>query len=483
MQETWSAFCAEMDAAIRGVLGGGYSPPLVGYAIGEIVHNYFRTRGIILTSFELRRLVAELLDRPSAGEAAEPSLVTFEREPPSESRGMGEEASRAESTPAASSFRTPPSPLVDMSLHDVAFENRLLEEVVATVRSRLPGTARRRPDREEAIAAIEAALPGDRLSAEERERLTLLALSEVCGLGLLDRLWADRSVRAVFVNAPDAVWVERNGKIERIQETFRDQMQLLEVVGLLAEPSASGIAFFRLRDGSEGTVVFPPAAPSGPALLLRRGEPGLATFGRLIGADVLDRPIADLLRIAARAGLNVVIIGPEGSGKTTLLAAIVRDLGLSRRVVTLARHREFRWPSPAKLELVASPDQSPGHERGASFAALGDIVLRFRPDLVVLDSVEPDDLATVDVLLARPERGVMVALATARDFVAAPVDMTVRLGRANGGLFRVVSVEDSTGVQLFARQEGRFQRHAARPSFAGAVHAAGYGAALASVLE
>ena len=78
MEQTWRAFGAEMDGAVRAALDGGRSPPEIAYAIGEIVHNYFRTRGVTLTSFELRRLVAELLavrQRSPAGPEA--ALVAF----------------------------------------------------------------------------------------------------------------------------------------------------------------------------------------------------------------------------------------------------------------------------------------------------------------------------------------------------------------------------------------------------------------------
>ena len=78
-------------------------------------------------------------------------------------------------------------------------------------------------------------------------------------------------------------------------------------------------------------MIFPPAAPAGPILVLRRGEPGNATFERLIAAGTLDRPMADLLRIAARCRLNVLVVGPEGSGKTALLAALARDVSGARR--------------------------------------------------------------------------------------------------------------------------------------------------------
>ena len=61
MQETWRAFGGEMEGAVRSALDTSRSPPEIAYAIGGIVHNYFRTRGVTLTSYELRRLVAELL--------------------------------------------------------------------------------------------------------------------------------------------------------------------------------------------------------------------------------------------------------------------------------------------------------------------------------------------------------------------------------------------------------------------------------------
>ena len=61
MQETWRAFGSEMEDAVRSALDTSRSPPEIAYAIGGIVHNYFRTRGVTLTSYELRRLVAELL--------------------------------------------------------------------------------------------------------------------------------------------------------------------------------------------------------------------------------------------------------------------------------------------------------------------------------------------------------------------------------------------------------------------------------------
>ena len=474
MQETWTAFCLEMDDAVRAAIDASRSPPEIAYAIGETVHNYFRTRGLTLTSFELRRLVIELL----AGrrqQAAEPpvqpqapsSLVTFEREPAADSRWTGDEAAPAAEALPDAVFRSPPSALVTVS-------PRPLDEIVATVRTRLGLASGKQPTRQAALSAIAATLPREGLTGEERERVSLQALSELCGLGLIDRLWADRTISAVFVNGPESVWVERDGVVGPAAETFRDQAHLLELVERLARRTSGSVVSFRLRDGSEGTVVFPPAAPDGPVLALRRGEPGLATVDRLVAAGIVNRSIADLLRMATRARLDVAVVGPEGAGKTSMLAALLRDAAPSRRVLSLARHREFRWPLPGKVELVASEAQ------GASFGTLASAALQFQADLVVVDSVQADDGPALQKLLGRPGRGTVIALP--RGFPEPPVDLMVRLGRAGDGLFRAVSVEDAAGAQLFAWRDGGFHRGTAAPAFAETLRRAGYGDALRTVL-
>ena len=181
---------------------------------------------------------------------------------------------------------------------------------------------------------------------------------------------------------------------------FRDQAHLSELVGRLARRSSSGAVMLRLRDGGEGMAVFPPAAPAGPILVLRRGEPGNATFEHLIAARTLDPPMVELLRIAAWCRLNVFVVGAEGSGKTALLVALARDLS-RLRIVTLARHREFRWPQASKVELVVPSD--------AAFATLLAAAARLRPDLLMVDPLRPADTPALARLLSAGGRGILAA--------------------------------------------------------------------------
>lgn len=461
MQEAWRAFTVGMAGRVAAAFGDGRSPPEIAYALGEIVHNSFRTRGVTLTSYELRRLVAELLVQQSTSGP----LVQFAREP---SAGTTTWTDAAAPPPALGDavFAGPPSPLVTVTPRKTA-------DVVAKVRARLGADPFGLP-RKVVIDAIASALDG--APSDERDRVARLALSELCGLGPIDRLWSDPSIRAVFVNGPDTLYVERDGVIEPSPERFRDRPHLEEIVRRLVRRQTSPAVAISLRDGSEGVVLFPPAAPAGPVLALRRGEPGEATLERLVGAARLSRPMADLLRIATRSRLNALVVGPEGAGKTVLLAALARDLG-DTRVVTVAPHREFRWASASKVEITASPE--------TSLAALLTAGLQLRPEVLVVDSLQPSDASVLGGLLSTGARGIIAAGEPAAIAVVPrqSVDLLVSVGRLHGS-FVVTSIEDAMGAQLFAYLKGGgFQRRATTASFAGTVHKAGYGEALSSVLR
>jgi Flp pilus assembly CpaF family ATPase len=468
MQETWRAFAVAMAGSVAAAFGDDRSPPEIAYAIGEVVHNSFRTRGVTLTSYELRRLVAELLvqrQHPRRSATSGP-LVQFASEPSTRTASWTD-ADAAPPPPVGDAvFAGPPSRLVTVMPREMV-------DVVAKVRAKLTGDPFALP-RKAVMDAVMAALDGSR--PEERDQLARLVLSELRGLGPIDRLWADRSIRAVFVNGPDALYVERDGVIEPSQERFRDGAHLAEIVGRLVRRATSPAVAVSLRDGSEGMVLFPPASPSGPVLTLRRGEPGEATLERLVAGGRLDRRMADLLRIATRSRLNVLVVGPEKAGKTALLAALARDLG-DARVVTLAPHREFRWAAAAKVELTTSPQ--------APLATLLPAALRLRSDLLVVDSLQPSDASALGDLLMTGARGI-VAAGEPQAMAGVPrqsVDLLVSVGRLHGS-FVVTAIEDATGAQLFAYQNGSgFQRRTASASFAGTVHKAGYGEALSSVLR
>ena len=290
-------------------------------------------------------------------------------------------------------------------------------------------------------------------------------------MGLIDRLWSDRSIQAIFVNGAQSVFIERGGALHAVKEVFRDEAHLNELVARLVGRPDGGLADFRLRDGTTGIVILPPHAPSGPVLTMRRADPGQATLDRLVAGGAIDRPVAELLRLGARARLNMLVTGPHYCGKTALLAALVRDLEPSLRVVTVAAHRHFAWPMASKVELVAAPP--------ASIAKLIPPAARLEPGLLVLDGVALPDVAALAERLLRGAPGTLAALGTEAmsDALVRSADLVARIDRIDGA-FRVVTIEDSTGAMIFRHENGKLVRGTTTPAFAPSLQARGHGTAL-----
>jgi hypothetical protein len=473
MQATWRSFCRDRLEAVRGVLEAGRSPPEIAYQLGELLHNHFRTRGVTLTSYELRRLVAELLalhgpaeeaheplhESPTPPPAAETEtapakpepVVAFEREPP-KSPWPGD-APPPPSAPAPKvpekALEPPPSPIVTVSPRESAPFEGLLGRALDLAKGRLGATES----------------PAPRAVADQ-------PVAGVAGPSLIDRLWSDRAVRALFINGPHAVSVEREGTVQAVAEGFRDEAQLTELVTRLVGRPASGMADFRLRDGSTGFVIFPPAAPGGPVLSLRRAEAGQATLEGLVSVGMLDRPVAELLRLCVRARLNLLVAGPSGSGKTALLAALIRDLDPALRLVTVASHRHFQQTAASRVELVTSA--------AAPFAMLMAAASRLDAGLLVLDGVSPGDAASVSDRLRQGPPGVVAAIdPETLSALARAVDLVVRIDRVDGQP-RVLAVEDCGGMAAFALEDGKLAR--GKPAFAAILQARGQGEALAKLL-
>ncbi|MBN9088195.1 MAG: Flp pilus assembly complex ATPase component TadA [Reyranella sp.] len=485
MQSTWRSFCRDRLEAVRGVLATGRSPPEIAYQLGELLHNHFRTRGVTLTSYELRRLVAELLalhgpaeeghepppaePRPAPPTEPHPPkaqpVVAFDGEPPKMPWPGDVPAAPRAPRVSDTALEPPPSPIVTVTPREptpresVAPLERLLARAMDLAKGRLatdPPVAHAAADVPARPVASEPPappLPPPEPPAEEAKP------------NPIDRLWSDRAVKAIFVNGPHQVFVEREGALQAVDEGFDDEAQLIDWLTRLAGRPENGVAGFALPDGSAGVAIFPPAAPAGPVLTVRRAEPGQATLDGLVTKGLLDRPTAKLLRLCARGRLNMLVSGPRGSGKTALLAALIRDLDPAQRVVTVAGHREFRWPMASKVELVASAE--------VPFATLISAAARLEPGLLVLDGVQ---LADVAALSERLLRGAPGTLATIEPEVmsaalARSAELVVRIDGVDG-TFRVVAVEDAAGVPAFA---GR------APAFAATLQARGLGESLAKL--
>src|SRR5246127_4660627 len=86
--------------------------------------------------------------------------------------------------------------------------------------------------RDEVLVIIRNAVNGEvvPLSFAERERLAREILDEIFGLGPLEPLLKDHSISDILVNRYNQVFIERNGRLEPTNLSFKDDQHLIQII-------------------------------------------------------------------------------------------------------------------------------------------------------------------------------------------------------------------------------------------------------------
>jgi pilus assembly protein CpaF len=244
------------------------------------------------------------------------------------------------------------------------------------------------------IAAEEAPLDAERVAAA--------AVDALAGLGPLEELLNDPTISDVLVNAPDEVWVERQGRIERATVRFADADSIVAVVERAIAPlglridRASPAVEARLPDGSRLQAVIPPASVDGPVVAIRRFTQAVPDLGAMVAAGALRPEGADLLAAAVRDRRNLLVVGGTGVGKTTLLNVLSREIPPEERVVTIEDAAELGL-SGHVVRLEARPPNAEGAGE-ITVRALVRHALRMRPDRLIVGEVRGPE--AVDLIQA-----------------------------------------------------------------------------------
>jgi pilus assembly protein CpaF len=220
--------------------------------------------------------------------------------------------------------------------------------------------------------AMAAALrrDGGRPAAASLAATTRPAGDDRAGLGPLAPLLADPAVTDVLVNGPGEIWVERDGRLERVPLRFASSRALAALVQRVVAPLGLRIdearpwVDARLQGGERFHAVLPPLAPDGPIVTIRTFSRRRLELADLVGRGALDDGTGRLLEGMVAAGVATVVSGATGSGKTTLLNVLGSAIPNSERVVTVEDAAELRLPGPHVVRLEARPPQRRGSWRG-----------------------------------------------------------------------------------------------------------------------
>lgn len=232
-----------------------------------------------------------------------------------------------------------------------------------------------------------------RMSVSEKVDIVEQVFSSIRGFGLLDLIIKDDNITEVMINGIDEIFIEKNGRLFRLEDSFESERQLEDIiqriVGLAGREvnQANPIVDTRLPDGSRVNVVLPPIALKGPTVTIRKFSKNPMTIEKLLEYGSLTQEIADVLELLVKAKYNIIICGGTGSGKTTFLNAVSNYIPHDERVITIEDSAELQIVG---VDNLVSLETRNANSSGVGAVTIRDLIkssLRMRPERIVVGEV------------------------------------------------------------------------------------------------
>ena len=329
------------------------------------------------------------------------------------------------------------------------------------------------------------------ISLNEKLQLRQELFYSVRKLDVLQELIEDETVTEIMVNGPDAIFVERGGRLGKWDKSFTSREKLEDVIQQIAGRcnrvinESMPIVDARLENGARVNAVISPVALNGPILTIRRFPDTPITMDRLIALGSLTCECARFLKALVRARYSIVIGGGTGSGKTTFLGALSDYIPEDERIITIEDNAELKIQG---VENLVRLEAKMANMEGTVSVSIRDLIktaLRMRPDSIVVGEVRGGE--AVDMLqalntghegslstahansardmLSRLETmtlmGVDLPLEAIRRQIASGVDILIHLGRMRDKTRKVLEITEVCGYEkneiitrtLFRREE------------------------------
>jgi len=141
---------------------------------------------------------------------------------------------------------------------------RLQAEVISAFDTLLDAKATDIRGKIEGIVDRTIALHGFAVTRDERLRLIDEMANDVTGFGPLEPLLKDETITEVMVNGPSHIYIERNGKIQKVDSAFLNDEHVLRVIDRIITPMGRRIDEMsprvdaRLPDGSRVNAIVEP---------------------------------------------------------------------------------------------------------------------------------------------------------------------------------------------------------------------------------
>jgi pilus assembly protein CpaF len=359
------------------------------------------------------------------------------------------------------------------------------------------------------------------LNRMERERLIDEVLDETFGFGPLEVLLKDPTISDILINGPKKIYVERRGKMEKSDVTFRDNDHLLQIIDRIVSKvgrrvdETSPMVDARLPDGSRVNAIIPPLALDGASVSIRRFGTNPLKLEDLLNYKAFTPEMAMLMEACIKARLNIIISGGTGCGKTTLLNTLSAFIPIEERIVTIEDAAELQLQQDHVVRLETRP---PNIE-GKGHISTRDLVrnaLRMRPERIIigecrggesldmLQAMNTGHAGSMTTLHANSPRDAQARLETMvmmagmelpikamRQQISSAVDLIIQANRLQGGPRKVTHITEvmnmeqdmiimqdifrykQLGIDQNGRAFGQFEATGVRPSFVQRLEASG----------
>jgi pilus assembly protein CpaF len=315
------------------------------------------------------------------------------------------------------------------------------------------------------------------LTDGERRALVNAVTQDVLGYGPIQEFLDDPDVTEIMVNSTDAIYVERDGRLEETTKRFVSEEHVRRVIERIVGEvgrridESSPMVDARLPDGSRANAIIPPLAVDGPTLTIRKFSRRVLAVEDLVANKTLTPRLVSFLEASVKGKVSIIISGGTGSGKTTFLNTLSHFIPETERIVTIEDAVELQLQQRHRVRL----ESRAANIEGKGTVTIRDLVrnaLRMRPDRIVVGEVRGAE--ALDMLqamntghegslttlhansprdaLSRLETMVLMAgmdlpLTAVREQIASAVDLVIHVARLNDGTRRVIQVSDVDGME------------------------------------
>jgi pilus assembly protein CpaF len=391
---------------------------------------------------------------------------------------------------------------------------RLQEEIVGAFDTLVDATPAEARSRIETLVDRVMVAQGFVVTRDERLRLILEMVNDVTGLGPLEPLLNDESITEIMVNGPSQIYIERGGKILRVDTVFLNNEHVLRTIDRIITPlgrridDSSPRVDARLADGSRVNAIIEPLSLVGPVITVRKFAAKPYVVDDLIRFGTATPEMFAFLQACIEAKLNLFVSGGTGSGKTTTLNVISSFIPNDERIVTIEDAAELQLRQEHVITLEARPANLEG-EGEITIRNLLRNAMHMRPDRIIVGECRAGE--ALDMLqamttghdgslstghanspkdmLRRLETmvlmtGYQMPLRAIREQISSAVDLIVHTARLKDGSRKIVNITEVYGIEddeiltqdIFAfeqtgfhdgRIEGELKPTGVRPTFMG----------------